>query len=88
LEKLLVKKFCWEVHSEIVKDFHEDIVVESFPPKHMSMEEYRRKLRSSEAHGLPVYMRELRRSYDEGKDGMFIWEIKDEVVGWLWLKNP
>jgi len=27
LEKLLVKKFCCEAHSEIVKDFHEDIVI-------------------------------------------------------------
>ena len=31
-------------------------------------------------------MRELRKAYDEGKDGMFIWEEDDEVVGWSWLR--
>jgi hypothetical protein len=31
-------------------------------------------------------MRGLRKAYDEGKDGMFIWEIEGEVVGWSWLK--
>lgn len=31
-------------------------------------------------------MKGLRKAYDEGEDGMFIWEIKDNVVGWSWLK--
>ena len=50
------------------------------------METYRQLLRSSEKHGLPAYMRVLRKAYDEGKDGMFIWELDGEVVGWSWLK--
>jgi GNAT superfamily N-acetyltransferase len=80
------KRFSWKRHSEIVKGFHEDIIFSSFQPKHMSMEMYRQKLRSSEQHGLPVYTRGLRKAYDEGKDGMFIWEVEGEVVGWSWLK--
>jgi len=35
---------------------------------------------------LPAYMDTLKRAYNEGKDGLFIWEIGDEVVGWSWLK--
>jgi ribosomal protein S18 acetylase RimI-like enzyme len=31
-------------------------------------------------------MHGLRKACDEGKDGMFVWEIADEVVGWSWLK--
>jgi len=81
-----MKRFSWGHHSEIVKGFHEDIVVSSFPSKHMSMEIYRQKLRRSEKHGLPAYMRGLRKAYDEGKDGMFIWEVESEIVGWSWLK--
>lgn len=86
LDKLVKKKFSWKHHSETVKGFHEDIIVSNFQPKHMSMETHRQKLRSPEKHGLPVYMRGLRKAYDEGKDGMFIWEIEGEVVGWSWLK--
>lgn len=81
-----MKRFSWENHSEMVKGFHEDIVISSFPPKHMTIEVFHEKLRRSEEHGLPAYMRELQRTYDEGKDGMFIWEIEGEVVGWSWLR--
>jgi len=86
LNKLGIKSFSWKCHSEIVKGFHEEIVVSSFPSKHMSMETYRQKLRRSEKHGLPVYTRGLRKAYDDGKDGMFVWELASEVVGWSWLK--
>lgn len=81
-----MKRFSWKHHSEIVKGFHEELIVISFPPKHMSMEKYRQKIRISEKYGLPAYMRVLRKAYDEGKDGMFVWEIAGEVVGWSWLK--
>jgi len=81
-----MKRFSWKRHFEIIKGFHEDIVVSSFTPKHMSMETYREKLRRSGKHGLPAYMCGLRRAYDEGKDGMFVWEIAGEIVGWSWLK--
>ena len=86
MDGLAVKRFSWKHHSEIVKGFHEDIVVSSFPPKHMSMEKYLQLLRRSEKHGLPAYMRVLRKAYDEEQDGMFIWELDSEVVGWSWLK--
>ena len=86
MDRLVMKRFSWKRHSEIVKVFHEDIVVSSFPPEHMSIEIYRQKLRRSEKYGLPAYMRELRKAYDEGKDGMFIWKIAGEVVSWSWLK--
>ena len=43
-------------------------------------------LRSSEKNGLPAYMRTLKVAYEEGKDGMFIWELKGKIVGWSWLR--
>lgn len=86
MNTLEVKKFSWISHSEIVKGFHEDIVVSSFQPEYMSMETYLQLLRRSEKHGLPAYMHSLREAYDEGKDGMFIWMIDSEIVGWSWLK--
>lgn len=81
-----MKKFSWKQHSEIVQGFHEDIIVSSIQPEHMTTETYLQLLRSSQKHGLPAYMRGLRKASDEGKDGMFIWEINGEDVGWSWLK--
>lgn len=86
MDRLVVKSFSWEHHSEIVRGFHEDIVVNNIQPKHMSMETYLQLLRSSEKHGLPAYMHELRKAHNEGKDGTFIWEMSGEIVGWSWLK--
>ena len=86
MDKLSIRRFYWKSDSELVKQFHENIVVTSFPPKDMSEETYRQKLRLSKKRGLPAYMQGLRKAYDEGKDGMFIWEIKGNVVGWSWLK--
>ena len=31
-------------------------------------------------------MRTLKAAYEEGKDGMFIWELKGKIVGWSWLR--
>lgn len=86
MDDLSMRNFHWKHDSELIKQFHEDIVVSSFPPKDMSEQTYRQKLRLSKKHGLPAYIKELRRAYEEGKDGMFIWEIKGTVVGWSWLK--
>jgi len=52
----------------------------------MTEQEFKVLLRTSEKHGLPAYMRVLREAYDKGKDGMFIWEVEGQVVGWSWLK--
>jgi len=70
----------------MVRNFHEDIIVSNIKPRHMSRETYLNLFRRSEKHGLPAYMRVLRKAYGDGKDGMFIWEVEGEAVGWSWLK--
>jgi GNAT superfamily N-acetyltransferase len=52
----------------------------------MPMKAYLQLFRRSEKNGSPAYLRSLKKAYDEGKDGMFIWEIDGKVVGWSWLK--
>lgn len=86
MSELTVERFSWERHSEIVKGFHEDILISNIQPKHMSTETYLQLLRGSESHGLPAYMRGLREACEAGEDGMFIWRIEEEVVGWSWLR--
>ncbi len=86
LNKLILRHFSWDLHSEIVKTFHEDIVVSNIRPEHITEQEFKVLLRTSEKHGLPAYMRALREAYDKGEDGMFIWEVEGRVIGWSWLK--
>jgi len=81
-----MKRFLWKNHSEVVKKFHEDIILSNIRPKHLSKEAYLQLLRSSEKDGLPAYMRMLKKAYEEGKDGMFVWEIDSKIVGWSWLQ--
>ena len=86
MDKLIVKRFSWKNHSELVKKFHEDIILSNIGPEHLSREAYLQLLRSSEKNGLPAYMRTLKAAYEKGKDGMFIWELKGKIVGWSWLR--
>lgn len=81
-----MKRFSWKNHSELIKKFHEDIILTNIRPKHLSEEAYLQLLRSSEKNGLPAYMRMLKEAYEEGKDGMFVCEIDSEIVGWSWLR--
>ena len=83
---LVVTAFSWDSHAEIVRAFHEDIIVSNIRPEHLCLEEYLRLLRASEKDGLPAYMRGLREACEEGVDGMFIWETEGRVVEWSWLK--
>ena len=86
MAELSISEFDWGLHSELVKGFHEDLVLLSFPHGHMPREDFLELFRSSDKDGLPAYTRVLREAYDEGVDGMFVWEMDGEAVGWSWLR--
>ena len=47
LNKLILRHFSWDLHSEIVKTFHEDIVVSNIRPEHITEQEFKVLLRTS-----------------------------------------
>ncbi len=86
MAELSISKFDWGLHSELVKGFHEDLKLTSFPHGHMPQEDFLELFRSSEGDGLPASTRVLREAYDRGDDGMFVWDMDGEAVGWSWLR--
>ncbi len=51
MAELSLSEFDWELHSELVKSFHEDLVLLSFPHGHMPREDFLELFRSSEKDG-------------------------------------
>lgn len=81
-----MKRFSWRKHSHLVQGFHEEIILWNIRPQHLSKEAHLQLLRSSKTEGIPAYMRMLKEAYDEGRDGMFVWEMDNRIAGWSWLR--